>query len=690
MSKINIALILFVLTVGVDLQIIFPEDFEPTIPVAYYGNGGQHRRPFPSFSVASLPPIQNIRPPINFDVGNINKVTADARPFVHNTMTGEEKYWSDHVNNILSQGVTRFALHMDHAIDVNQRATTVGLDRDNVVFSPLNLAGTLAVVLLGSGGRTFDEIASILGFEAGVDISGHSEIVHHMFGILLNSIKLASGTGSPQTSEVFSAGSIFVQSGYSIRPEFAAIARDVYKNDVINVDFLHEPSLAQSIINNWVNSKTRGKINSILPEPPSRASKVILASALYFNGEWNQHFFKGATKRKPFYLASGQTINVDMMYNGGEFPFYEDKQLGVKILGLPYRDSDSAITGYSLKSEATMYVLLPTGTGSNALNDLESRITPDVINSLINKMMNSTCIIAIPRMKLSSTLSLNRALQSLGLTSLFTPGAANLGLLSTGLNNESNPSTSDPIIFSRINTDDDDTNPMTPTTSNGDGTSGSTVSGKDFSGKNNYFRYKDLQGGYDIQQWDNGVYLEKIHRTIQKRHVDVSSSGKLGDNKPAEINQQTTTSSFSRSPSPSTSTTSSTPSFFNHDKNPVKVTQDKNETTQRRSKRQSRPIDAGFLRFIEAKGFPSYGLDALRNSANFVNPGLYASDVLHKVEIDITETGTVAAAATGVIIAKSGGQKILNANRPFLFFIRHDPSRLILFWGTVNKPTPFY
>ncbi|XP_074100340.1 serine protease inhibitor 28Dc isoform X1 [Cotesia typhae] len=661
MMKINSLVILLFCFVGVDLQIIFPQDYEPTIPLPYYGNGGQHRRPFPSFSAVSLPAIQNLQPAINFDVGNVNNVAAELRPNVYNTINSEERYWSDHVNHILSQGVTKFALHMDRAIDANQRETSVGFDRENVVFSPLNLAGTLAVVLLGSGGRTFDEIARILGFEAGVDISGHSEIVHHMFGLLLNSIKFSGDSARTHSSELFSAGSIFVQSGYSIRPEFAAIARDVYKNDIINVDFHQRPAEAQRIINDWVNSKTRGKINSILSEPPYPESKVILASALYFNGEWNQHFFKGATKRKPFYLASGQTINVDMMYNGGEFPFYEDKQLGVKILGLPYKDSDSAITGYSLKSEATMYALLPTATNSNALDDLESRITPEVINSLINKMINSTCIIAIPRMKLSSTLSLNRALQSLGLTSLFTPSEANLGLLSTGLNNAPNPSqsTSDPIIFSRINTDDPDTDtdPITPASTTG--TYG--VTGKDFSGKKNYFRYKDSEGGYDIQQWDNGVYLEKIRRNIQKREVDLN---------PEEVKDPRAT--------------SSTP-FVDHDKNLVKLT-----GGGRRSKRQNRPIDPGFLRFIQAKGLPSYGLDALRNSANFINPGLYASDVLHKVEIDITETGTVAAAATGVILAKSGGQKIFNANRPFLFFIRHDPSSLILFWGTVNKPTPHY
>lgn len=187
---------------------------------------------------------------------------------------------------------------MDHAIDTHQRASTVGLDRDNIVFSPLNLVGTLAVVLLGAAGRTFNEIVNILGFEAGIDISGHSEIVHQMFGFLLNTVDLSSQKpGVSRGPEVFFAGGIFVQGGYSIRPEFLTIAQNVYKNDVINVDFLQRPQSAQRLINNWVNTKTKGKIRNILTEAPGRDTKVILASALFFNGEWNQHFMRGATKR---------------------------------------------------------------------------------------------------------------------------------------------------------------------------------------------------------------------------------------------------------------------------------------------------------------------------------------------------------------------------------------------------------
>lgn len=41
--------------------------------------------------------------------------------------------------------------------------------------------------------------------------------------------------------------------------------------------------------------------------------------------------------RKEFFIEPNDTVEVDMMYNGGNFPFYEDKTMGVKILALPYK-----------------------------------------------------------------------------------------------------------------------------------------------------------------------------------------------------------------------------------------------------------------------------------------------------------------------------------------------------------------
>lgn len=95
---------------------------------------------------------------------------------------------------------------MDDAIYKNSNSASK--KRENIVFSPLSLAGTMAIVLLASGGHTFDEVAKILGLESGVDVSGHSEVVHEMFGLLIGMVGRNKNNPGPQATY---ANGIFIQ-----------------------------------------------------------------------------------------------------------------------------------------------------------------------------------------------------------------------------------------------------------------------------------------------------------------------------------------------------------------------------------------------------------------------------------------------------------------------------------------------
>nr|XP_055067499.1 leukocyte elastase inhibitor-like isoform X1 [Misgurnus anguillicaudatus] len=87
-------------------------------------------------------------------------------------------------------------------------------------------------------------------------------------------------------------------------------------------------------------------------------------------------------------------------------------------------------------------------------------------------------------------------------------------------------------------------------------------------------------------------------------------------------------------------------------------------------------------------------VDAFLGKANFSdlshNNDLVVSEVIHKTFLEVTEDGTEAAAATGVVsICYDGGpviSKAFNADHPFLFFIRHNPTNTILFYGRFCSP----
>ena len=596
---------------------------------------------WPQYPYPQAPPRQiPQRPPPNFPVPSLPIPTTTAITITQQQQqtvpaAAETEHplqeWKDHVNDIIARGIWKLALDVEREI-YRTRNTSMSYQPDNIVFSPISLAVTLTLVLAGSAGRTFDEVSKVLGLESGIDISRNSEIVHQMFGMLLNQLQNKID-GSPGPRIDF-ATAAFVQDGYPIRPEFKKISSNVYHNEVINADFARNGRATQEMVNAWVREKTMGKITSILDQAPDPATTVILLSALYFKGEWNQYFVNSFTKRRPFYVEPNEPIDVDMMITGGEFPFYEDKQLGVKILGLPYKGL-----------ETTMYVLLPTAQGARALRGFQSQLTVDVIEKLISNMKNSTCIISLPRMKLSNSLSLSPTLASLGLSSLFDPATSDLSLVSQGSGKEN-------FFTDRFGGDSDPTQHVT---------------------RRNYFTYEDKLGGYTVKQWSTGF---SISRSRVRR-----------DSKDTKVEQ----------PPGSNGKDAYTLDGLNGSADHAKVVNIEDNKyhfqaagRKTRAKRQGRPINQDFIDYVKQLGYPSFGLDDLRNSANLVNPRLYASEVLHKVEIEVTETGTEAAAVTGVLLERDGSQKRLVANRPFIFFIRHDPTRLVLFWATMNAPTPNY
>ncbi|KAI5705903.1 hypothetical protein M8J76_016065 [Diaphorina citri] len=67
--------------------------------------------------------------------------------------------------------------------------------------------------------------------------------------------------------------------------------------------------------------------------------------------------------------------------------------------------------------------------------------------------------------------------------------------------------------------------------------------------------------------------------------------------------------------------------------------------------------------------------------------GVAVDQVFHKVDIEVTEQGTVAAASTGIIITRIS-KPTVKINRPFIFFIYHKPTDSIVFWGSIYKPEP--
>ncbi|XP_048007182.1 serine protease inhibitor 2.1-like [Leguminivora glycinivorella] len=71
------------------------------------------------------------------------------------------------------------------------------------------------------------------------------------------------------------------------------------------------------------------------------------------------------------------------------------------------------------------------------------------------------------------------------------------------------------------------------------------------------------------------------------------------------------------------------------------------------------------------------------------NENIYVSAIVHKADIEVTETGTVASASTSANFADRISTPLIRANKPFLYFIIEKTTTTVIFGGIYSKPTVY-
>ncbi|CAH1646734.1 unnamed protein product [Spodoptera littoralis] len=283
---------------------------------------------------------------------------------------------------------------------------------ENIVISPIGVAGLLAMTLLGSVGMTHDEIAETIGFSQDILLNRRN---HEYFGGLLQSLNMND------LSKTLYADAIFVDNHVQLRELYRSYLHGVYGGDVLRTDF-QETEESKNSINEWVSKHTEGNIDEFLKDSLPPHTKVVLLTALYFSGRWKQPFAPQFTRKMGFKRATDEVM-ADMMLNFGEFRYKVSEEYDFHMIALPYNDS-----------ETFMYALKPISHNKLTLSELMANITNKVIDDTINEMDVKNCVIRFPKMKIKSTTKLESTLQSIGIQSMFVPGKANFALMVNGTN----------------------------------------------------------------------------------------------------------------------------------------------------------------------------------------------------------------------------------------------------------------
>lgn len=274
----------------------------------------------------------------------------------------------------------------------------------NFVFSPYCIYSNLALLYFGAENTTANEIRDTL------HLSEKEKQFLETFHKQLEKYSLSKKEAGYQISI---GNGIFLDKNSSILTSFQAIAEKFFEANVQTVDFANPQNSIQTI-NHWIEKRTDGKISSFLQkEDVDKTTKLLLANAVYFQGDWAVPFDERDTKLAPFYFEKYHFEPVNMMHSLAQFSYIEDEQIQGVILPF-YR------TGVN-HPRIDCLLLLP----KEHLSIEESKeiLTLQQFLSWEKKAKKTTVEINVPKFCYNFRIILNDFLKDLGMEEAFTDKA---------------------------------------------------------------------------------------------------------------------------------------------------------------------------------------------------------------------------------------------------------------------------
>jgi len=269
------------------------------------------------------------------------------------------------------------------------------VEEDNLMISPLSVSYALGMTYNGAAGTTLEAFREVLHFE-NLTNQEVNESYKDLMGQLVTLDNLV---------EFSIANSIWYRLGFEVLSEFIATNQEYFDAAVEEIDFSDPQTL--ETINQWIEDKTKGKIQDMLDYIPVDAV-MYLINAIYFNAQWKYEFDKDKTHEDNFILADGSSILNDYMVVNGDFNYISNDDF--RAVELPYGDS-----------AFSMVVMLPSG--EKTVSDLVANLDVEHWDSWFDNSNMTNIQVELPKFKYGFKSLLNDPLCNLGLEVAFSVAA---------------------------------------------------------------------------------------------------------------------------------------------------------------------------------------------------------------------------------------------------------------------------
>lgn len=286
----------------------------------------------------------------------------------------------------------------------------------NVFLSSYSIASALAMLAhCSESGEQIEALKEFLGYDAMTEeqiLEAQKELAAAI-GISMDDTESADETpetkpGSMENSGIpetilENANAIYIDdqlNTVSAFPDLTKLLEDGYRAVLKQTDLSSEDTMNE--INQWVDEKTHGLIDSILDEPMSENIRMTLLNAVYFKAAWLRAFQKEATYQQTFHGTEG-SAEVSMMHQQESFDYAENDDY--QMVRLPYYG------GYA------MTVYLPKDAKTAEKWSEEGYL--QALGSETQEWNTREVLLSLPKFEMECKAKLKDTLQELGLDTLF-------------------------------------------------------------------------------------------------------------------------------------------------------------------------------------------------------------------------------------------------------------------------------
>jgi serpin B len=285
------------------------------------------------------------------------------------------------------------------SIDV-WRTVEAADDSPNVFLSGLSASMALGMTMSGTSGRTWDDMRATLRL---------GELTEEEINASYRDLIKLLLELDPRV-DIGIANATFAADDFAVRQDFLDRLREYFDAEAGTLDF-QDPS-SVGVVNAWAAEKTNDLIDELL-QSWRPAAVLALLNALYFKGDWTEHFDRDTTAGRPFTLPSGETAQVETMRSDEALlRVGHHSETGATIGELPYGG----------RAFVMDIVLPPKGTSLDAfVAGLDADDWDRLVASLSDGFHRG--IVQLPRLEIEYEKVLNGELIDLGMAVAFGKGA---------------------------------------------------------------------------------------------------------------------------------------------------------------------------------------------------------------------------------------------------------------------------